>query len=73
MHVFDLNLPGMSGLELVTRVRGDQRFEKVPILALTASASKSTRDECLASGFTCFLSKPVRYHDLIDVVRRFVD
>ena len=56
----DQRMPGMDGAELARRVRaGSAGRARIPIVALTASASEDTRAACLAAGMDEFLSKPV--------------
>lgn len=56
----DLRMPGMDGIEFSRRVRGRASgSERVPIVALTASADTDCRSEALAAGMDAFLSKPI--------------
>ncbi|WP_244433523.1 ATP-binding protein, partial [Azospirillum sp. B506] len=59
--LMDIQMPGMDGLTATRRVRelpGPQG--SVPILALTAHASGSSRPECLSAGMNGFVTKPLR-------------
>ncbi|PWC49033.1 ATP-binding protein [Azospirillum sp. TSA6c] len=59
--LMDIQMPGMDGLTATRRVRelpGDKG--SVPILALTAHASGSSRPECLSAGMNGFVTKPLR-------------
>ncbi|MGA1855078.1 ATP-binding protein [Azospirillum sp. 11R-A] len=59
--LMDIQMPGMDGLTATRRVRelpGDKG--RVPILALTAHASGSSRPECLSAGMNGFVTKPLR-------------
>jgi signal transduction histidine kinase len=55
----DINLPDISGRELTTRLRADERFSRTPIVALTAQALQSERTMAMAAGVTGYLTKPV--------------
>ncbi|MDR6771990.1 ATP-binding protein [Azospirillum sp. BE72] len=59
--LMDIQMPGMDGLTATRRVRelADPRGQ-VPILALTAHASGSSRPECLSAGMNGFITKPLR-------------
>lgn len=61
--LMDINLPGMNGREITTRLRGLTGFQNIPIVALTANSGISARERALAAGCNGFLTKP------IDVVR----
>ena len=62
--VTDLAMPGMSGLEVAQSVRRNEPLRRVPILAVSASASAFTREEALSAGCDAFLAKPVHADEL---------
>lgn len=49
--VSDIEMPGMDGLALAEHVRGDARFEQLPLLALTSLAGDEHRERSIAAGF----------------------
>lgn len=55
----DINLPDITGRELTTMLRGDERFSHVPIVALTAAEYGDQRDLSMAAGITGYLTKPL--------------
>lgn len=55
--LLDINLPGMSGLEVATRLRS--LLPRTPLVALTADTSPSARERAIAAGCDGFLTKPV--------------
>lgn len=55
----DINLPGMNGLELVSRLRCLPGFAHTPIITLTALASPEDATRCIQAGATAHLAKPV--------------
>lgn len=67
--LMDLQMPGMDGLEATKRIRSDERFATIPIIALTAHSTQSDREQCLAVGMNDYLSKPLRVDQLISVLR----
>src|SRR5436190_3138551 len=56
--VADISMPGVSGYDLVRRLRADPRFAGLPIVALTAHGGADARDNALAAGFTAYMRKP---------------
>lgn len=62
----DIQMPKMDGLTATKTIR--QTDKEVPIVALTAFADESNVKECLNSGMTGFLSKPLRKKDLYRMV-----
>jgi CheY-like chemotaxis protein len=57
--LMDVQMPGMSGHEVTRRLR--QRYDRnvLPIVALTAAALVSEREDALAAGMNDFLTKPI--------------
>ena len=62
----DMQMPVMDGID-ATRILRDKKFGK-PIIALTANAMKEDRIRCYSAGCTGFLSKPVDFKDLYEVL-----
>lgn len=60
----DLNMPGMSGIELAKRIRG--LAPRVPILLITAEGNPAKLQEAFAAGVTATLQKPPTPEDLRD-------
>jgi CheY-like chemotaxis protein len=56
--VSDFMLPGMSGLELIQRLRSNPRTAKVPILMISAHTNYGMEDRAKAAGANHFLNKP---------------
>jgi two-component system cell cycle response regulator DivK len=57
--LLDISLPGMSGVELVERLRADPALRHVPVIALTAHAMAGDRETYLAAGFDAYVTKPI--------------
>jgi two-component system, cell cycle response regulator DivK len=61
--LMDVQLPGMDGVEAVTRLRADPGTADLRIVALTAFAMKADRERFLACGFDGYLEKPLSVRD----------
>jgi len=57
--LMDLALPGMDGLTLTRKLKANERFERVPIVALTASAMKGDDLKALSAGCQGYITKPI--------------
>ena len=62
--ILDLYMPHIDGFGVLTRLRAEDRYSDVPIVALTASAMAGDCERAIASGFTAYITKPVRMADL---------
>ena len=68
--ILDMHMPALDGFQAAWRLR-EAGFEH-PIIALTASAMQGERERCLQAGCTDYLTKPVKAHDLIELIQRHV-
>ena len=66
----DCLMPEVDGYEATTRIRAAERTGRIPIVALTASATLEDRERCLAAGMDDFLSKPVKMAELARALAR---
>lgn len=66
--LMDVQLPGVDGLTLTRQIRGDARFEDLPIVAVTAYAMDADRNAALSAGCSAFVPKPIDVRALGDLV-----
>ena len=70
--LLDLMLPGLSGLEVLGRLRADARTGRLPVLVLSAQARAEDRDEVFRRGANAFLAKPFDVDELAQLVGSLV-
>ncbi|MCK6681747.1 MAG: PAS domain S-box protein [Thermoanaerobaculia bacterium] len=70
--LMDLRMPVLSGWDAIRLVRATSQGEKVPIIAVSASAFDDDRTRALAAGANDFLAKPYREADLLGKVGRLL-
>jgi two-component system, CAI-1 autoinducer sensor kinase/phosphatase CqsS len=69
--VIDVNMPGMGGVEATSLIRArDDRYARIPIIALTAQADMEAVRECLRSGMNEVVTKPVQVGALYGALAR---
>lgn len=67
LMVLDLNLPGMSGLELLKKFK--QEGTHLPVIVVTAFDDPGSRELCKQYSVKAFLRKPVDGEALLDIIR----
>src|SRR6202044_1827728 len=67
--LMDVQMPEMTGIEAAMQIRREEAIgAHVPIVAMTASAMSEDRDRCLAAGMDDFISKPVSYRAIEEMI-----
>jgi CheY-like chemotaxis protein len=69
--LMDVQMPGMSGHEATRALRGRGAGQQVPVIALTAAALVSEREQALAAGMDDFLTKPIDADRLLAALLRW--
>ncbi len=69
--LMDLQMPEMNGFETTGFIRNNMQapLNKIPIIAMTATALVSEKAKCLASGMNDYISKPFHAKDLYEKIR----
>ena len=67
--LLDLNMPRKDGREALMEIKADPELRSIPIIVLTTSKSEQDILKSYDLGVNCFISKPVLFEELIEVVR----
>ena len=70
--IMDIQLPNVSGLELIEALKGDPELRPIPVLAVTAYAGKGDEDRIREAGAEGYLAKPVSITPFMAAVRKLV-
>ena len=57
--IMDIQMPHVSGFELIEALKGDDSLKRIPIMAVTAYAGREDEDRIRAAGADAYVSKPI--------------
>jgi CheY-like chemotaxis protein/signal transduction histidine kinase len=67
--LMDIMMPEMDGFTAIREIRAQPRFERLPIIALTAKAMPDDRQRCIEAGANDYITKPIDVEKLLSLVR----
>ena len=67
--LLDLNLPGLDGYQVLTRLKADARTRHIPVIILTTTDEPYEIERCYALGCNVFVTKPVEYTQFAEAIR----
>ena len=68
--LLDLNLPDMSGTDILAKIKGDEKLHRVPVVVLTTTDDKVEIQGCYDLGCNVYITKPVNYESFADAIRQ---
>lgn len=71
--LMDIQLPEVSGLDVIKWLKEDETLRKIPVIAVTAFAMKGDEERIRAGGCEAYISKPISVGKFVDTVKQFLD
>lgn len=68
--LLDLNLPDMNGVDILTRIKGDDHLKRMPVVVLTTTDDRQEIQRCYDLGCNVYITKPVDYEGFADAIRQ---
>jgi CheY-like chemotaxis protein len=68
--LLDLNLPDMSGTDILAEVKQDERLKRAPVVVLTTTDDKVEIQRCYDLGCNVYITKPVDYESFAGAIRQ---
>lgn len=70
--IMDIQLPNVSGLELIEKMHADRQLKEIPILAVTAFVGKGEEARIRRAGARGFMGKPISIRPFTEAVRNLI-
>jgi CheY-like chemotaxis protein len=70
MVLLDLNLPDMSGTDILARIKSVDKLKRTPVVVLTTTDDKVEIQRCYDLGCNVYITKPVNYEAFADAIRQ---
>ncbi|OPB31711.1 response regulator [Bartonella sp. AR 15-3] len=71
--LMDIQLPEISGIDIIKQLKEDEELKSIPIIAVTAFAMKGDEERIRASGCEEYMSKPISVTHFITTVKSFLN
>ena len=68
--LLDLNLPDMSGIDILSKIKGDAHLRRTPVVVLTTTDDKVEIQRCYDMGCNVYITKPVDYESFAGAIRQ---
>lgn len=70
--LIDIQLPEVSGLDVITWLKNEDDLRDIPVIAITAFAMKGDEEKIRATGCNAYISKPIVVKDFIATVKQYL-
>lgn len=70
--LLDITMPGMDGAEVIRRLRTNTEYRELPVIALTAGAGETDREQAIEAGANSYISMPVDTAELHKLLAQFL-
>jgi DNA-binding response OmpR family regulator len=68
--LLDLNLPDMSGTDILADIKSNEHLKRTPVVVLTTTDDKVEIQRCYDLGCNVYITKPVNYESFADAIRQ---
>lgn len=67
--IMDIQLPNISGIDVIRQIKSDKKLKHIPIIAVTAYAMQDDEERIMSAGCEGYISKPIEIASFVEKVR----
>ena len=72
--LLDIHMPVLDGYGTAKAIReSDEKYQNIPIIALTAAAIKDEKEKCMAHGINEYITKPFKQQELFETINKYIN
>jgi len=71
--LLDINLPKVSGHEVLLYIKNSEKFKSIPVIMLTTSSSEKDILQCYKNHVNCYITKPIDVSDFMQAITKIED
>lgn len=68
--LLDINMPKMNGIEVLKRIKDDERLKTTPVIMLTTTDDPREVEACYQNGCNLYITKPIDFQKFAETLRR---
>jgi CheY-like chemotaxis protein len=73
MVLLDINLPRVSGHEVLTYIKNNEKYKAIPVIMLTTSSADKDILQCYKNHVNCYITKPIDVSDFMKAITKIED
>lgn len=70
--IMDIQLPNISGIDLIKEIKSNKELKNIPIIAVTAFAMQDDEEKILEAGCEGYLAKPISISSFLETIKKFL-
>jgi CheY-like chemotaxis protein len=70
--VLDLNMPKITGTEILASIKQHQRYSHIPVIIYSTSMNPIEQEKCFTLGAHSYITKPLTFDECVDIAKKFI-
>ncbi len=70
--LLDIQLPNVSGIDIIKQIRGNEQTKEIPVIAVTAFAMHDDEERIIDAGCQAYVSKPISIISFVELIQKYL-